>query len=128
MPKLVRLYIQSVALGFAVSAGFTAGLLWLDVAGIAPYVTLVKRATHVDGTLGMMAAWRVDRLMAGAASLTVPLTLITTAGDRIVPSRISRDAARMLPRAEVRDLPTLGHLAHEEDAGAILRAIGDRLV
>jgi len=34
MPKLVRLYIQSVALGFAVSAGFTAGLLWLDVAGI----------------------------------------------------------------------------------------------
>lgn len=34
MPALVRLYIQSVALGFAVSAGFTAGLLWLDVAGI----------------------------------------------------------------------------------------------
>ena len=100
----------------------------LDVAGIAPYVTLVKRATHVDGTLGMMAAWRVDRLMAGAASLTVPVTLITTAGDRVVPPRISRDAARMLPRAEVRDLPALGHLAHEEDAGAILRAIGDRLV
>jgi len=70
----------------------------------------------------------VDRLMAGAASLTVPVTLITTAGDRVVPPRISRDAARMLPRAEVRDLPALGHLAHEEDAGAILRAIGDRLV
>ena len=34
MPKLVRLYIQSVVLGFVVSAGFTAGLLWLDVAGI----------------------------------------------------------------------------------------------
>ena len=100
----------------------------LDDAGIAPYVTLVKRAAHVDGTLGMMAAWRVDRLMAGAASLTVPVTLITTAGDRVVPPRISRDAARMLPRAEVRDLPSLGHLAHEEDAGAILRAIGDRLV
>ena len=67
----------------------------LDDAGIAPYVTLVKRAAHVDGTLGMMAAWRVDRLMAGAASLTVPLTLITTAGDRIVPSRISRNACRL---------------------------------
>lgn len=34
MPALVRLYIQSVALGFAISAGFTAGLLWLDVAGL----------------------------------------------------------------------------------------------
>jgi magnesium chelatase accessory protein len=99
----------------------------LDEAGNGQYVALVKRAAHVDGTLGMMAAWRVDRLMAGAASLSVPVRLITTAGDRIVPPRISRDAARMLPRAEVVELPTLGHLAHEEDAGAILRAIGDRL-
>lgn len=99
----------------------------LDEAGIGQYVTLVKRTGHVDGTLGMMAAWRVDRLMAGAASLVVPVTLITTAGDRVVPPRVSRDAARMLPRAEVVELPTLGHLAHEEDAGAILQAMGDRL-
>lgn len=34
MPKLVRLYIQSVALGFLISAAFTAALVWLDVAGI----------------------------------------------------------------------------------------------
>lgn len=34
MPELVRLYIQSVALGFAIAAGFTAGVVWLDVAGI----------------------------------------------------------------------------------------------
>ena len=38
MPKLVRLYIQSVALGFAISAAFTAGLMWLDVAGIGHLV------------------------------------------------------------------------------------------
>jgi TRAP-type C4-dicarboxylate transport system permease small subunit len=34
MPELVRLYIQSVALGFAIAAAYTGGLLWLDVAGI----------------------------------------------------------------------------------------------
>lgn len=34
MPELVRLYIHSVALGFAISAIFTAGLVWWDVAGI----------------------------------------------------------------------------------------------
>lgn len=34
MPELVRLYIRSVAVGFAVSALFTAGLVWWDVAGI----------------------------------------------------------------------------------------------
>ncbi len=38
MPKLVRLYIQSVALGFLISAAFTGGLLWLDVAGLGHLV------------------------------------------------------------------------------------------
>lgn len=34
MPELVRLYIRSVAVGFGVSAVFTAGLVWFDVVGI----------------------------------------------------------------------------------------------
>lgn len=99
----------------------------LDDAGIRQYVTLVRRADHVDGTLGMMAAWRVDRLMAGAAGLTVPTLLLANAGDRVVPPKVSHDAARMLPRAEVREMPALGHLAHEEDAGAVLSGFADWL-
>lgn len=38
MPALVRLYIQSVALGFGISGAFTGGLLWLDVAGLGRLV------------------------------------------------------------------------------------------
>ena len=38
MPQLVRLYIQSVAFGFAIAVAFTAGLMWLDVAGIGHLV------------------------------------------------------------------------------------------
>jgi hypothetical protein len=34
MPELVHLYIRSVVVGFAISAAFTAGLVWWDVAGI----------------------------------------------------------------------------------------------
>jgi anti-sigma factor RsiW len=34
MPKLVALYIRSVAIGFAISAGFLAVLIWQDVAGL----------------------------------------------------------------------------------------------
>lgn len=34
MPKLVRLYILSVAIGFAISAGFLGLMLVLDVAGL----------------------------------------------------------------------------------------------
>jgi len=99
----------------------------IDEAGIRQYLTLVQRAAHVDGTLGMMAAWRVDRLMAGAAGLTVPTLLVANAGDRLVPPKVSREAARMLPRGEVREMPTLGHLAHEEDAGAVLATFADWL-
>lgn len=34
MPKLVRLYIVSVLIGFALSAGFVVGLVAMDVAGL----------------------------------------------------------------------------------------------
>lgn len=34
MPKLVRLYIRSVLIGFAVAALFVAGLLWFNVANL----------------------------------------------------------------------------------------------
>ncbi len=34
MPKLVKLYIQQIAIGFALSAIFTAILVWFDVAGL----------------------------------------------------------------------------------------------
>jgi TRAP-type C4-dicarboxylate transport system permease small subunit len=34
MPELVRLYIRSVAFGFALAVVFTAVVVWLDVAGI----------------------------------------------------------------------------------------------
>lgn len=34
MPELIRLYIRSVALGFAIAAVFVAGLIWLNVANL----------------------------------------------------------------------------------------------
>lgn len=34
MPKLIRLYIQSVLIGFALSAMFLVLLIWADVAGL----------------------------------------------------------------------------------------------
>ncbi len=34
MPELVRLYIRSVALGFAIAVAFTGALVWWDVAGL----------------------------------------------------------------------------------------------
>ncbi|NJS40426.1 MAG: alpha/beta fold hydrolase [Rhodobacteraceae bacterium] len=95
----------------------------LDPAGVAQYLALVRKAGHVDGTLGMMAQWRIDRLMARAPQLTARTLLLATAGDRIVPPKVSRQAAAMLPRADYLELPDLGHLAHEDHAEAVAAAI-----
>lgn len=48
MPKLVRLYIVNVAIGFALAIAFVALLVWADVAGL--------RHLILDGDMGWLAA------------------------------------------------------------------------
>ncbi|MBS3979081.1 MAG: hypothetical protein KGZ77_04695 [Rhodobacteraceae bacterium] len=38
MPALIRVYIQSVVLGFGIAGAFTAGLMWFDLAGLGHLV------------------------------------------------------------------------------------------
>jgi magnesium chelatase accessory protein len=99
----------------------------LDEAGLAQYIALVQDAGHVDGTLGMMAQWKLDPLMADAARLATPTLLIATTGDKVVPPRVSRDAAAIMPNATYVEVPKLGHLAHEEAAPRIAVELRDWL-
>ncbi|MDP3265134.1 MAG: alpha/beta fold hydrolase BchO [Tabrizicola sp.] len=99
-----------------------------DEAGLRQYIALVQDAAHVDGTLGMMAQWKLDALMADAPKLATPTLLIATTGDKVVPARVSRDAAALMPDATYRELPKLGHLAHEEAGARIGTVIRDWLV
>ena len=48
MPKLIALYIRSVAIGFALAAVFLAGLLWLDIGGL--------RGLIFGSSMGLVAA------------------------------------------------------------------------
>jgi hypothetical protein len=48
MPKLVRLYIQSVAIGFALSVAFVAALVVMDVAGLQGLI--------LGSSMGLVAA------------------------------------------------------------------------
>jgi magnesium chelatase accessory protein len=95
----------------------------LDAAGRAQYLRLMQSPAHIDGTLGMMSQWNLTPLIARLSRLATPTLLITGAQDRTVPARISRDAAVRMTAAQYIDLPGLGHLAHEEDAGAIAEVI-----
>lgn len=53
MPRLVRLYIRQVLIGFALSAAFTAALLWLNVANLWHLVTHTSEGPLAVGLLFM---------------------------------------------------------------------------
>ncbi len=99
----------------------------IDDEGVALYLRLARDAGHVDGTLAMMSQWRLDGLLSRLPQVTVPVTLIVGLGDTAVPPQTSRDAAKTLPRAWLRELPDLGHLAHEEDPETMARIIREAL-
>jgi len=99
----------------------------LDPEGRALYLRLAQDRAHVDGTLAMMAQWRLDGLLARLPDLRARVTLIAAAGDRAVPPRTSHDAAARFADATVIDLPGLGHLAHEEAPEVVAGLIRDAL-
>ena len=91
----------------------------LDAAGQAQYLTLVRDAAHVNGTLGMMSQWRLDGLMARLPSLTEPVLLIASDRDNAVPPKVSRDAVAHMPSATYAEIAGFGHLVHEEAADQV---------
>ena len=38
MPKLIRLYIQSIAIGVSLAAGFVALMVWMNLAGLGDLI------------------------------------------------------------------------------------------
>jgi magnesium chelatase accessory protein len=102
----------------------------LDPQGLACYLHLLRDPAHVDGTLAMMAQWRLQGLLARLPTLAVPVLLVTAAGDRTVAPEVSAEAAARLPDAQLVALPAGGHLVHETDpapvADAVLAFLGGR--
>jgi magnesium chelatase accessory protein len=87
----------------------------IDPAGLSAYGRLLRKPGHIAGTLGMMAGWKLEPLVADLPALTAPLTLVATGGDRAVPPRVSREIRALAPESTLIELPELGHLAHEEE-------------
>lgn len=58
MPKLVRLYISQVLIGFGISAAFVAVLLWFNVANLYHLVTQTS-----GGTVALIALWVLNGIV-----------------------------------------------------------------
>lgn len=95
----------------------------LDEPGIELYARLFRRPAHVAATLGMMAAWDLHALGRDLPRLATPLLLVIGQRDRTIRPTEAQRLHRMLPRARIRALPGLGHLAHEEAPESVLTAI-----
>lgn len=91
----------------------------LDDRGLALYRALVRDSAHVDGTLGMMAGWRLDLLLEALPFIHTPTLFIAGENDRAVPPDTSDRAVARMPDARCVRVLGLGHLAHEEAPGVI---------
>ena len=91
----------------------------IDAAGADYYGRLFATPGHCAGAITMMAEWDLDALEAALPTLAVPLLLIHGERDAAIPASSARTAAARVAGARVVTLPGLGHLAHEENPGAL---------
>jgi magnesium chelatase accessory protein len=94
----------------------------IDAEGQRCYTYLMANATHAAGALRLMASWDLQPLADALPAWRAPLLLIAGEKDRTLPASHSQRVAQAIGDASSRCvvLPHLGHLAHEEDAGAVL--------
>lgn len=95
----------------------------LDAAGVDLYARLVRDPAHVEGVLTMMARWDLGALEADLPALAEPLLLVVGLKDGTVPPTEGRRVRDRVPRAELVELPGLGHLAHEERPATVAQLL-----
>ena len=99
----------------------------IDDAGIGFYRRLASDRAHVDGTLAMMAQWRLDALLRRLPDQRPGAVLVVGTRDLAVPAETSHTAARAMRAARVVEMPGLGHLAHEEDPAGVVAIIREAM-
>ena len=74
----------------------------------------------MDRQQGIEATDGLTQLLEAMRGTTL---LVHGARDNAVPVAAAREAAKVLPSAQLEELPALGHLAHEEDPANAARLI-----
>jgi len=95
--------------------------------GLNLYAKLFRNKDHVDGTLLMMAQWKLDGLMSDLPKIDVPCTFLVGEKDKAVPPSSVKEVARKMPIATVTSFGGYGHLLHEEAPALVADHLRDVL-
>lgn len=97
----------------------------LDDEALSLYQRLIRRRSHVDGTLAMMAQWSLDELSRALPRIDTPTLFLHGAQDQAVTLTVAKEAADRMPNARLVVLDGSGHIAQEEDPGSVAAEIFD---
>jgi magnesium chelatase accessory protein len=87
----------------------------LSPEGLALYQRLFSSPTHIEATLGMMAAWDLSGMTQNLSRLKTRAVFVAAQNDKTIPPDTASKAAKLCPHAQVVTVARYGHLMHEED-------------
>ncbi len=87
----------------------------LSPEGLALYQRLFRSPTHIEATLGMMAAWDLSGMTQDLSRLKTRVIMVAAQNDKTIPPAVAHKAAALTPHAQVVTVAHYGHLMHEED-------------
>lgn len=100
MPRLVRLYIRQVLIGFAISATFVALLLWLDIKGLRGLV-----AGSDAGALAVFMLWFMNGIVFAGVQFAFTIMAMAEPGSNRPPRGGLRFMAACAPEKIARPVP-----------------------
>lgn len=95
----------------------------IDAIGKKFYGRLARHSGHAGAALTMMANWDLVTFSSRLPELKTQLILVAAENDRSIPASDAQRVKALLPSAEIRDVPKLGHLAHEEEPAMLVGLI-----
>ena len=123
-PLLIRVFARRARAPDSVERLFATTGSRLEPDGLKLYRRLISTPSHVASTLGMMANWDLMPLKRDLPGLITPLVLVAAERDGTIRPADARKVGALVPGSEVIDLPSVGHLAHEERPERVAELIG----
>lgn len=94
-----------------------------DAQTLAYYRHLMRKRSHIEATLAMMAQWTLERLNQDLPKITVPILFLHGAKDQAVSLDIAKRAMGAVPHGQLQVIAEAGHLlpeTHGKEAAAAI--------